>query len=347
MTEKRKPKRHHQVAQFYLKRFANPKEQVSAYRRSDGKCVLLNVSNASVESNFYDLVDEQGERSTVVEEELADIEGKAKVVLDRLDYDQGALSDEERVILSIYMALQLTRTRDFRQENEEVADVLGRLQVDLFLHWASREQVRALLREQHGQEPTNEEVDSFIRFRDSIEKFKVQQHQNFSIEQMVTSTIELAPLFDARPWTFLKSEKRGFLTSDRPVVLWRERTDGDRHYGVGVASATEIYFPIGPYSALLLGQGVSGGWEVSRPEPKRVRHINAEVAHWSHQWIYYHPKHDPLNGVHVAVEGPVLHINGIPIRKGANVWNQLRRQFIERTTVPVLHFGYGVDRTRR
>lgn len=342
-----KAKRHHQVPRFYLARFANPKAQVVAYRRADATSRTLSVTNAAVENGFYDIEDETGARSTAIEEALAEIEGLAKTVIERIAFDTAPPSEDERVVLSFYMALQTTRTKEFRQSFKESGDVLARLLIDLNLDGKSREQVRTYMREMTEEEPTDEDMDALMGFQQNIENNRIFPNQNKSMEMMLEIAFALAPFIHDRSWLLLKSDKRSFLTSDRLLVLWKERTDANRHYGVGIDTATEIHFPLDPWAALVLGVGSTGGWDVMIPEPARIKHINAQVAHWSHEWIYHNPKHDPLKGVWVAPEGPLMHINNIPVRSGTNVWNELRGQFLDGTAVPIIHVGNGVDSSRR
>lgn len=82
MSDKEQPraatgKRQHYVPRFYLRRFADPKGQVTVFDRVSARGYRTSVANVAVESGFYDAYDEHGKRVTLAEETLALIESEA------------------------------------------------------------------------------------------------------------------------------------------------------------------------------------------------------------------------------------------------------------------------------
>jgi hypothetical protein len=78
------PKRHHYVPQWYLRRFANRREQIRVYHRGNGAYFTTSVENAAVQTGFYTIKEASGRESQVVEKVLGDIDGKADKVASRM-----------------------------------------------------------------------------------------------------------------------------------------------------------------------------------------------------------------------------------------------------------------------
>jgi len=343
------PKRHHQVPKFYLCRFATSSKKISVYDRMKRQTYGTSVENVTVENGFYDFPLEDGAISKDAEKALQRVEIVGKTALDAIDHapaNWAGPSEADRIGLAIFIAVQAVRTREYRHAQEEMEDLWIRMQMDLNLSGDDERRARYI---EHltGKPPTKRDLDLARLVSESIESFRVGLDRRRAVYEMFHESQVIAPLIASRPWSLLVTGKRSFVTSDRPVTLWRQRTHDNRQYGVGIGNAEAIYFPLDPYKLLVLGTGFDGGWRVDTPTSKEIRRINQEVAHWSQRWVLHHPDHvQPLRGLTIPTEGPVLHINGIAVRPGVNVWNQLRRGFIERTEVPVIHFGFGVDRSR-
>jgi len=86
-------------------------------RRRDGTTFTTNCINVAVESGFYDVELEGGGKSKKVEEILADVEGATTGVFRMIDNTMEAPPHgaDERDILSVYLALQMTRTPEQRE----------------------------------------------------------------------------------------------------------------------------------------------------------------------------------------------------------------------------------------
>ena len=107
----------HYVPQFLLRNFGNgKKDQVWVYDKSSARAFASNVKNVASESRFYDF--EYEGRTISLEPWLAQLEGNAQsVVRFILEADSVAtLADEQKQVLAAFLAVQLTRTRTFREE---------------------------------------------------------------------------------------------------------------------------------------------------------------------------------------------------------------------------------------
>jgi len=341
-----RPKRHHHVPEFYLRGFADPKGRVQVHDRVTGQSFVTGVRNVAVEAGFYDLVADDGTKLPDAEEALGDLEGQAAAILEsirRSEPPAPALSDEDRAILAVFLAIQFVRTPEQRIEQKALSDFFFRMELDLNYQALGPEGFEGYIQEQMEGKATPDIIKAVTNFAANIDKHRIEPHQNQLVMQMFELAHEFAPLFGIRPWVLLRRHKPSFITSDRPVTLWRRRTKSNRPYGVGVATADEVYFAIDPRNVLVLLPGPEESWSWETASSERVRHINRTIAHWCGRRIFHHPRHRPLQGDSISKEGPTLHINGVPIRNDTDAWNQLRKGFIDGNVVPVVHTAHGVD----
>lgn len=306
------PKRHHYIPQFYLTRFADLKPQVTVIPRKAGKRYTTAVKNVAVESQLYTITDDSGARSLTVEKKLAEIEGQAKRVMGQIDRGDFPPTGEDREWLAIFIALLLTRTPEFRHTMEATA-VLDK---QLLASMRSREYVRSLLSARRGREPTEAEIDESLR---GIENDgDPSPSANDLIGMMLRLAIrDMAPIIIGMAWYLLKTPHRELLTSDHPVVYWREPRPENRHLGVGLTTADCAYFPLDPSTALMLTPRDYGPPYRRQIGDAEARHINALIAFGCYDYLYCHPRHhDPLQGTTLYPRRSLLEVNGKPLYRG-------------------------------
>ena len=100
------PKRQHTIPIVHLKHFvsADPKGQVWTIEKDTGEARSATPENTSVVSHFYSVQKDDGSFDTTLEEALAEIEGAAAPVYDKLLSGQ-MLSDEEREAFAAFLAM--------------------------------------------------------------------------------------------------------------------------------------------------------------------------------------------------------------------------------------------------
>src|SRR4051812_36524857 len=115
----------HYVPQFLLRNFGTGKKhKVHVLDKQTGKTFATNVRNAAAESRFYDF--QLNGQDLTIEAMLSKIEAEAKPIIQSiLDADSlTQLSPEERAKLSIFMAVQLTRSKWHREQFREFPGML-------------------------------------------------------------------------------------------------------------------------------------------------------------------------------------------------------------------------------
>ena len=295
-------KRHHQVPRAYLDRFASG-GNVEVIRR-DGTSFRADPINVAVESGFYDLPDGEGGTTQVVEDFFEGIEGRAQTVfaeIDRTGRPPTGIDNEDRAWLSLFLALQMSRTTQQREE------VLFPLRVT---EWAAgREVTKDLLAEyletEHlGFKPEDPEVDgAWIYVGQHLQDESVVTPE-FAIQMMFEVAALKIPAIAAMNWTIEVDPRRRFITSDVPVVLWRKPTPRDHFEGLGFDKAEELRFPLDPGKQLVLSRR-------RRPPTievatHRVKRANAEVASSCHRFVVGEPGNPELTSHKLDPWRPVV-----------------------------------------
>lgn len=220
------PKRHHYVPNWYLRRFADKKRRVRVYSRVTGKTHLANTINAAVQSGFYALPAEDGGIDLSAEKMLAELEGTAKAALERVVSGSFPPSPEDRAVLSLFIANLMVRTPEFRDSN---LAMIESLRDDLASAGVGPGQITEVFERSGIAAPTVRE----------------------SVEWMFGVTGSIAPYLHARSWVLGRTPNRGVITSDHPVVVYKQQKR-TAFRGAGVANADQVHFPIDPSTVLLL-----------------------------------------------------------------------------------------------
>jgi hypothetical protein len=209
---------HHYVPQFLLRNFCvGAKPKLWTYDKSTGKSFETNVRNIAGERDFYELT--AGEATVSLEEGLSRLETQAASVIDRIISARslGVLSEEDRVLLAVFVATQMQRGPNQRESL-----------------LALNQELRRALRNRFGMEGadfpelTPDEAKA-ITMQSLMEPHKFAEH--------ILNKAWL--MFETMPTT-------PFYIGDNPVTL-QNNTEG---YGplrgnLGLAvPGIEIYFPI-------------------------------------------------------------------------------------------------------
>ncbi|MEV6283471.1 DUF4238 domain-containing protein [Kribbella sp. NPDC051770] len=300
-------KRHHYVPRAYLERFGQD-GKVAVRRRAATGLIVTNPINVALETGFYETIDESGAKSVEVEDWLSEeIDGngakaiEAVIVSDQLP----AVGDGARDFLATYVAIQLTRTVDRREEAMFPATVerwlAGRtLTADLMAEFLESEHL--------GFKPKPAEVDGAFAFTSvQLDNGEVPTKTD-AISLSLRLVHKLAGLLLRMSWRLEVARKPRFITSDSPVILWSPPSSKDRYQGYGLNDCDEVRFPLDPGHQIVLTR--TPGPDTVLVEPARVRASNADVAASCHKFVVGHPtRSKPLTDVHLAPRKPTLRFN--------------------------------------
>jgi hypothetical protein len=221
----------HFVPQLLLRpHVRNPKgkgsEQVWCFDKSNDKMFSPNIKGILAESRFYEIKIDGSVFS--LESSLGELESRVSPVLERLIKNRSlqATSEDDRAILAAFFAVQMVRTRAFREKiksmNEGIADVLMKRGIDP-------------VEVPNFKLPSDEEI------------------KDLSLDILSEAPGKYGPYFIDKYWYLIEAtEEDPFHLGDHPVVLDNDFVRGAPG-GLGLASpGVAIYFPLCPTLCLCM-----------------------------------------------------------------------------------------------
>lgn len=257
MTAPRHPKQQHYVPRFLLKEFGSGKKhRLYAYDKQTDRVFQTNPEKVAAENGFYDF---SFEGSTfTAEPAMGSLETATAPVVKRIIREESlaSLTDEERRLLSLFVAVQYTRTRNFR---DTLSDLSRRM----------AEWLRGIGADAEGLEMTEDDAAAM------------------SVE-MALEADELAPHIYDKAWLLLENRTATpFYTSDNPVTL--QNLDDFGPYGnIGLAvPGIEIYLPLGSRLCLSMlcrtrEEQVRDVLRQAEPFPRALPRMDRELASRAH-----------------------------------------------------------------
>ena len=244
----RPARKHHLNSEFFLRRFANHRDQVAVYDKARDAEFPRSVVDAAVETDFYTVEGPDGPSDFVEREVMGSgIEGPAKVALERVDERDDVPRDADRRDIALFIALQFTRGHLFREMVEGVTARVSEMRFPPSPGSTATAEQFAV-----AEGAARAYVDAIART------------QGFKVGAMLHMTDQTVPHLMARAWTLV--EGTDFVTSDLPVIC--AQANGAYGWGVGIATAHFIAFPISPTRAFLLtNPGTLREGRVMLPEP--------------------------------------------------------------------------------
>lgn len=288
------PRRHHLVPKFYLRRFAR-NEQIRVRSRDLTKSFINSISDASVRTHYYSVELSDGTRSPQVEQALAKVEGAANKII--LGMDEGRLpTGEDKKTFSFFLALQMTRT----QAQRNSLDSKGTAVIRRLMQIAPIDLATDVFREKHKRAPNTEELkESRDRIRKAADATTLSYTSNAHIETMIESAKYLAPFLARRAWCLMDFDRPLLLTSDSPVLPYSPPSELG-FWGVGVANARFVCYPLDPRCALFMFNTESSAQTIQLPRmhgsEEEARGMNFDIAFQAEEWIFQHPdlSHDEI-----------------------------------------------------
>jgi hypothetical protein len=210
----------HYVPRFLLKNFTHSKKpKVFVYDKSNDKRFHTNIKNVAAESGFYDL--DLKDVFLTMEPSLARLETSASRIVEKLLKDRNVklLNENERVVLSLFLAVQFLRTKEHRL----IVEYLGKQISQVLGNMDASDQGKNKLTGRSGSV--------------SAEKF-------ISLKSLAQAR-EFLPHFLNKAWVLLETTHRNpFFISDNPIGLHNDIDH--RPYGnIGLAvRGIQIYLPI-------------------------------------------------------------------------------------------------------
>jgi Protein of unknown function (DUF4238) len=306
--------RHHYVPQFYLKRFANQKRELRAFRRTTHELSKVTVRRAASEIGFYDVEGADGVPHDLIEKLLGErMENFAAMAFQRLEKSWPP-SDEDRDLLAVFMAVQLVRTPEHRFVWDEIADIGAKLQLRGVQLGSDRPDERT---------PDLSDID--------LGKIQITTNPGYMWAMLLDMAVnQMAPMlaYDF-VWHLFESHKRVLATSDRPVLYWVHKPSPLR--GVGLATADEVYMPVDSRRLLGLSREPdlpSSSFPLAR---MHARQMNRHLLAHSYEWVYHDPRVKLFTPSDLDIKPrPAFMINSQEIYEPGDSWQYIS-EWIKRT----------------
>jgi hypothetical protein len=313
-------KRHHHTTQAYLKPFANPDGFVKVYDRITGETRSERLINVAVEKDLYTVEDAGGNPSDQYEVGwLQWFDNAITPVLRKLQEPRPAVTDAERSLVSMFLALQHQRTPYMRDVIRNITDLMLRSEVESLISGAAPEQIEQLIQEW--------DPNASVKEKTRIRRIAADLTQPAPwdaepwLKALLRHVPDLAEELETREWNLIDAEEgASFLTCDTPVVL-------AGLYPLRISAAPFIVWPLSPTKILLLGPpGSFDGHSFKRTLARSafVHDINELVAAAAARHIFWHPDTDPGSSIQLPMGAHQSTVNGIPVAPGERYYDFVR-----------------------
>jgi len=219
--KKPKPKRHHVIPVCYLDGFTRD-GLLWLYDRTANEYRCQTPKNTAVMGHYYAVETESGEKDYSVETMFSEVEGLGISVIRKLEQDED-IEPEERVNLSLFLALLFNRVPRFEREIDEIADATAKALLKKMI--PTVEAAAARLAEDpdpdRGYSP-----EDFFRFIHE-EQYTLEGNRNNTVRTMLEQAPELARELALMDWVIAHANDRSaFVATDHRSVIWCQMRSG-------------------------------------------------------------------------------------------------------------------------
>lgn len=250
------PRRHHYVAQHYLRRWSPDGKQVAVLNLPlDRGIFVASTKSLSVEKDLY-TIETPGGRNQVIERELAGaIDSAFATAIELLLRGERA----SHLDLATAIGFQLMR-------GPEVKAQLSHIKTEI---------VRA--QEKFSRLFAGEDVDEA-----ALESIVENAEQNEWVAALVSSILDVAEVFTRMRWHLIYFREPLLVTSDSPISFWRREELNTELVGIGLESVDEVRLPLAPTLALVMT------WDEGAPRRLRgdiamARELNIGTVEFAQQ----------------------------------------------------------------
>jgi hypothetical protein len=282
--------RHHLVPQLYLQRFGRG-DRIAVVDVHTGVRRVSPIADTAAERDFYSFINTQGELDGRLEHMLSQVEGDgARVIKNLTSVFFQEPSADDREALSVLLAFQMVRGREFRRRGELLADLTMRLPLSFV---TDEQSARSALQARGIMEPSEAEILELISACDELDSIEFVPDPNDHMRMMGPLAMNIMPHLLNRPWVLIEFPEPALLTSDEPVALY-SAGEHDEYESLSVPGAREIYFPLDPKRLLILGHPEDLDRSFIRVEgrPEWADLSNWLMSVYAYQYLFLHPEHD-------------------------------------------------------
>jgi hypothetical protein len=213
------PKGHHVLPEkAYLNGFTTD-GLLWVFDRITKKFLNLPPRVTTVRNDYYSFVDTLGNKDTTIENPvLSGVEAATIPVIQKLE-DRQEISLDDRMVLSLFVALMFLRTPAFERMHNKIGEELHRFRNRFIFN--SPEKVQKMLDAlpesvRSTDLATAKEIFKFAQQGE----YNVKFHRNASLEMMLEFAVEFTPIFAKLNWIIGHTPATArFVTTDAPFVI--------------------------------------------------------------------------------------------------------------------------------
>lgn len=239
-------RRQHTVSKFYLKGFADNREQISRIALPGQPRITLSIRDASVIRDFYSVRLPSGERSDLFERAFSEIEEPASRVLDTILGGKWPLSRDEKERFGTWVAMQQLRGEEVRAGQNHMGAEVIRLLVGV----SGKEALRRHIEKAEARRVGNEELDAEWQDITKSGGPSIAPNPTAHLRTVVGLTPGFAAYLRDSHWTLHKFSRRSLVTSDHPVSM--DQAGRNPWEGIGLATADLFSLPLSRRVGLII-----------------------------------------------------------------------------------------------
>ncbi|MGZ8900093.1 MAG: DUF4238 domain-containing protein [Limisphaerales bacterium] len=243
-------RRHHYIPEKYQEGFCrndSSRPLLWWFNRERNTYRCEQPKNIAVQKDFYSVRNPDGTLDDSCENALSVVEGQAWPIIAKIQ-DREPLSADDRLALSAFLSLLLSRTPEF----DETVRAIGRRTTEAMIEkgWIA-------------EAPP----DLFGSSREDV------------IETMIESSLKLIPVIAAFDWIVLHAPSdSAFIVTDDPFIIVPPPNIDTRYRGVGIATAgSKKFVPLTSNTCLLMTDR-GGRYSQRDLGAGKVRQINFQLA---------------------------------------------------------------------
>jgi hypothetical protein len=187
---------------------------------------VLPTKVVAVMKDLYTTIDVEVGETVAVERIMAQIDGDAVGVMDRLILGLlGPPQLADRLKIALWASVQRLRTPAMRRQLEAMGDSMIKLDMSLV---RDEESARARLRAMRGAEPDDDEVADLLDTIADMDNWEMTPHQNEMVRTMLDCGLRGTPYFLGRKFTVIEFPDPGLVISDNPSSSIRAASTAHR-----------------------------------------------------------------------------------------------------------------------
>ena len=274
------PTKHHYIPQFLLRNFSKSDQLSAKQIGKEDEIKRIAVGDAASISNFYTVIDAEIGETVVIERLLAEIEGEAAPIIQRLIREVGfPLSPSNRRTISTWVGLQAVRD----PQSRVMYQTLFELHIKMELNAVQNQHSAREYLINRGLKPNDENVKQILDAVNSIDELTITPHQNQLVQMMLYSALDLAERFSELGFSIVKFEQNGLLLPDHCVN--RSRTTYVLDNGL---PESEFFIPLDRKTLLLIHHPL---WreDIHRESRLTQDRVNLILSSNALEWAFANP----------------------------------------------------------